>query len=194
MCGRVLVSRKHSRERNTFCTCFAKALQSTSSTWPARGVELRSRVDGRPEQLRVRVHLPLASDAIAFLLPVATERTQFCVAGVEINLFLARHEKGQERAFGTIWNARASSCLVIPTKLYLHKQACARGKNRVSDPNVLPPVSIFGRDGISRVSYRNSNLYFKLYLLLSLYVCARFSVFGFVFACWCARASPYLFL
>ena len=33
---------------------------------------------------------------------------------------------GQERTVGTMWNARTSSCLVIPTLLYLHKQARAQ--------------------------------------------------------------------
>ena len=42
--------------------------------------------------------LPLASDAAAFLLPVVTEHTQFCVAGIVINLF-----------------SDTPPCLVIPT-------------------------------------------------------------------------------
>ena len=70
--------------------------------------------------------LPVASDAVAFLMPVVAERTHFCVAGMGIAFFWHATKMDQERAFGTIWNARASSSLVILTLLYLHKQTRAQ--------------------------------------------------------------------
>ena len=70
--------------------------------------------------------LPLASDAVACFLLVVTEHTQFCVAGIGINLFFGTPREGQERGIGTSWNARTSSCLVIPTLLFLQKQARAQ--------------------------------------------------------------------
>ena len=45
---------------------------------------------------------------------------------LESTFSVARHDKGRERAFGTIWNARTSSCPLIPTLLSFHKPARAQ--------------------------------------------------------------------
>ena len=51
----------------------------------------------------------------------------------------------QAHAFGTIWKARTSSCLAIPTFLYLHKQARARKKQPSCNwPERLPTVVFSG--------------------------------------------------
>ena len=89
---------------------------------------LCSRVDSRylPEQLRRT--LPLASDAVAFL-PLVVKALQ---------------DKGQEREFGTIWNTRTPSGLVMPTLLYLHKQASAQKQPTCFWPGRPPAVCFFG--------------------------------------------------
>ena len=94
-CRQVLLTRKHRRERNTFCTCFANARKSTLGTWLAGGMELRSRVKGGrylPEQLRVRVHCRwrVTPSLSCCLWPLST---QFCVAGIGINLFSGSQRK-----------------------------------------------------------------------------------------------------
>ena len=60
--------------------------------------------------------MPLASDAVAFFLPILRRGHWNQPSSLE------RHEQGQERAFGAFWNAQTSSLLVIPTLLYLHNQ------------------------------------------------------------------------
>ena len=95
--------------------------------FPRRGTAVSSRA------------LTLASDA--FLLPVVVElneHTQFCVAGIGINLFSGTSNRFKERAFGIIENARTSSCLAIPTYLYLRKKPASKKKHfRVIGPKVL---------------------------------------------------------
>ena len=94
--------------------------------------------------------LPLASDAVAFLLPVVTEHTQFCVAGIGINLCLGTQRKGSR---ASIWHR-----LERPNR---HCFSCTNGRAR---KNNLSAVRIFGRIGISCVFWdkkeEGRNLYF----------------------------------
>ena len=70
MCGHMLSPRKHRRDRNTFCTCF----------W--RGTAFSRRRPLPSPTAACSRALPLASNAVAFLLSVVTEHTKFCDAGI----------------------------------------------------------------------------------------------------------------
>ena len=121
----VLLSRKHRRERNTFCSCFRKQ----GNQHHARGMPVAWNCVLAWTALPTRTAacsgtLPLPSDAVAFFFCFTSQDTRnFRNRALESTFSLALHEKGQQRAFGTVWNARTPSCIVIPTSVDLHKQA-----------------------------------------------------------------------
>ena len=134
--------------------------------------------------------LPLASDAVAFFLPVITTHTQFWDSGIGIFPFSGEpRNRGQERAFGTIWNARKSSCLVIPTLLCLHTQARALKTTFACGPTFslglyFPVCLYFGRlflECVSDFFYVCFCARASLCLFLNWHVCARASLHLFVY-------------
>ena len=133
--------------------------------------------------------LPLVSDAVVFFFlawPLSTHNSPSRALGSTVSL--ACHEKSQDRAFATIWNARSSSCLAIPTLSNLHKQAHAQKTTFANVARTSPAVCIFGRIGISRV-LENAHLYLLLHFGLYLFVsfCQK------AFECLCARVSVFIF-
>ena len=137
-----------------------------------------------------------------------------CVASIGINLFFFWHatKMTQERAFGTSWNTRPSSCLVIPTKnVFAHKQVRAQKTIFAYSASNVPPAVCTFRNVLG---YCASNLIlsmvFACFVVLFVVVRDRFclcrcyscmfvrassSVLFFLFSYFsCARRSPYLFL
>ena len=173
------LSRKHSRERRTFCTF----LRTHGNQYQARGMPVAW------NKLRVSVHCRWR---ICRRFPYACGHSTHNSASraLEYFLFLARHENGQERAIVTIWNARTSSCLVIPTLLRLHTQARAQKKKQPSRTwsERLTAACIIGRIGISRVSFCEV-------VLLLVVVLVACSVLLCLFGCVCTfvRARPCFF-
>ena len=157
MSGRVLLSRKHRREANTFCTCFAKARNSTQGTWHAGGVELRSRVDSR--HLRT---LPLASDAVALILHISAGTSR---KGSRTRM---RHRL-----------ARPNIAMSRNSDEVVFAQTGARAKKQPSCvwPERFAAICIFGRIGISR----------EFLQLLSYFCVRDVFVLVVVFVCSCAR-------
>ena len=95
MCGQAFIKKTPQRTKHVL-HMFCSRMVITLGSWHASGVELRSRVDGRclPEQLRVPRTVPLASDTVAFLLPVVTEQHISASRAPESIFSLARHENG----------------------------------------------------------------------------------------------------
>ena len=188
MCGQVLLSRNHRRERKTFCTCFANARWSTSGTWLAGGVEMYSRVDGRylPEQLRVRIHCCWRVTPSGFFACHHWAHGNLGL-GHWNQIFLWHATKmGQERSFGTIWNSRTSSCLVIPTQLYLHEQARAQ-------QTTLAYLARTSSQGLYFRAYLDLRVRLCVYFCICISACASLYLFVFLYFL-CARVSVFIFL
>ena len=145
----------------------------------------------------------MEQDAGKRTLPLATDRRRFsCACGhsthnsasraLESFLSLARHENGQERAIGTIWNARTSSCS-RESDLVAFAHTIPRAKKQPSRTwsERLPAVCIFGRIGISRVSFCEVVLVFVV-VFVACFVLFLFCLFGCV--CTFVRARLCFFL
>ena len=122
--------------------------------------------------------MPLASDAVAFFLPILRRGHWNQPSSLE------RHEQGQERAFGAFWNARTSSLLVIPTLLYLHNQ----DREQKTTFAYLARTSPRGRVLflISVCMFPRVSVFFVF--------CSHVSVCVFQFVCWCARSCVFFYL
>ena len=106
----------------------------------------------------------------------------FCVAGIGIDLFFAK-KLGQERALGTIWNARTSSCLVIPTLLYCTNVLAHKKQPSRIWPERTPRFVFSGVFGFCAFWW------WRICICFDLYFCILRSYFAsFIFcACCCVR-------
>ena len=93
--------------------------------------------------------LPLASDAVAFILLVVVEHTQFCVAGIGINFFSGMPRKGSRTSI-RLQLERPNFVFSRNADLIAFAQTSPRAKNNLREvrPNVVPRFLFSGVFGV----------------------------------------------